>query len=120
MYGFLNQKLFLFMNTPVPHAIMNLRKILQTEKIFSTAIIVRTEMLLQRISVRGWFLINCYELSFISGVNRNRIEFDYCDFFDSVNVMIKFNSLFNRIIEFKGREFESHIWRGVMLTLISV
>jgi hypothetical protein len=52
VYGFLDQKLFLFINIPVPHAIMNLKKILQTEENFSTAIIARTEMLLQRISIR--------------------------------------------------------------------
>jgi hypothetical protein len=97
------------MNTPVPHAIMSLRKILQTEENLSTAIIARTEMLLQRISIRRWFLTSCCELNFINGIKRNRIEFDYCDLFDSINIMVKPNSFFNRIIEFKGREFESYI-----------
>jgi hypothetical protein len=120
IYGFLDQKLLLFMNTLVPHAIMSLRKTLQTEENFSTATIARTEMLLQRISVRGWFLTSCCELSFISDNRRNRTEFDYYNLFDSASVVIKPNPLSNRIIEFKGREFESHIWRGVMPTLTSV
>jgi hypothetical protein len=46
IYGFLNQKFLLFMNTPVPHAIINLRKIFQTKKNFSIAIITRTGILL--------------------------------------------------------------------------
>jgi hypothetical protein len=52
-------------------------------------------------------LISYCGLSFISGVRRNRTEFDYCGFFGSVNAVVKFNLFSNRIIELKGREFES-------------
>jgi hypothetical protein len=47
------------------------------------------------ITVRGWLLISCCRLNFISGVRRNRIEFDYCDLFGSANAMVKFNPLSN-------------------------
>jgi hypothetical protein len=54
-------------------------------------------------------LISYCELNIISGVRRNRTEFDYCDFFNLISVVVKPNPLSNRIIEFKDREFESHI-----------
>jgi hypothetical protein len=59
--------------------------------------------------VRGWPLTSCCGLSFISGVRRNRTEFDYYDLFGSINAVVKPNPLSNKIIELEGREFESHI-----------
>jgi hypothetical protein len=47
------------------------------------------------ITVRGWLLINYYRLNFINGIKRNRIEFDYYDFFNSINTVVKSNPLSN-------------------------
>jgi hypothetical protein len=64
--------------------------------------------------VRGWPLTSCCGLSFISGVRHNRTEFDYYGLFGSASAVVKPNPFFNRIIELQGREFESHVWRGVI------
>jgi hypothetical protein len=64
-------------------------------------------------------LTSCCGLSFISGVRRNRTEFDYCGLFGSASAVIKPNPLSNRIIELEGREFGSHMWRGIIAALTS-
>jgi hypothetical protein len=47
-------------------------------------------------NVRGWPLTSCCGLSFISGVRRNRTEFDYCGLFGSASAVVKPNPLSNK------------------------
>jgi hypothetical protein len=68
------------------------------------------ESLEREITVRGWSLTSYCGLSFISGVRRNRTEFDYCGLFGSASAVVKPNPLSNSSYKAYNRDFD--IWAG--------